>query len=181
MDFILVSADMKEKAQANAGAFANPNKLVVLIDEEKIERMATDEAFRNQYEGLIEKAASGLDQLKTSMESSGQSGNIYSYGMQIEDNGEISYFAVLRKSAEAQKERIEKQVAEKRAERKENARKAQKEAFEERLHPEETTVIKAGSIEELMQKISDYTFADKSNTVKTEQELTIGQSVDFKG
>lgn len=45
MDFILVSKDMKEQAKAMASSFANPNKMVVLIDEEKLERMATDEAF----------------------------------------------------------------------------------------------------------------------------------------
>lgn len=37
MDFILVSNDMKEMAKANAGSFANPHKMVVLIDEEKID------------------------------------------------------------------------------------------------------------------------------------------------
>lgn len=35
MDFILVSNDMKEIAKAQAGKYANPNKMVVLIDEEK--------------------------------------------------------------------------------------------------------------------------------------------------
>jgi hypothetical protein len=53
MDFILVSKDMKEMAKANAGSFANPNKMVVLIDEEKIERMAVDEQYRKQYESVI--------------------------------------------------------------------------------------------------------------------------------
>ena len=48
MDFILVSNDMKEMAKVNAGSFANPQKMVVLIDEEKIERMATDEQYRKQ-------------------------------------------------------------------------------------------------------------------------------------
>lgn len=40
MDFILVSKDQKANAQANAASYANGNKMVVLIDEEKIERMA---------------------------------------------------------------------------------------------------------------------------------------------
>ena len=185
MDFILVSKDMKDQAQANAGAFANPNKMVVLIDEDKIERMAEDEEFRNQYESLIEKAASSLSQLKTSMDNSGQSQDILGYGLELKDNGEISFFAVLRESAAAQKERIEKQVEEGRAEKKEAAKKAEKkaakEALEEKLRPEDTTVIRADSIEELMQKISDHTFADRSNAVQTSQELQVGQSIDFKG
>lgn len=35
MDFILVSKDMKETAKANAGQYANANKMVVLIEEEE--------------------------------------------------------------------------------------------------------------------------------------------------
>ncbi|MDE7266129.1 MAG: hypothetical protein K2N89_01530, partial [Lachnospiraceae bacterium] len=64
MDFILVSADQKEYAKANASKYGNSNKMVVLIDEEKIERMATDEKYRKQYESVIANAASGLTQLK---------------------------------------------------------------------------------------------------------------------
>ena len=75
MDFILVSADQKEAAKAQAGSFANPYKTVVLVDEEKIEKMAEDEVFRAQYEGIIRKpdqtesdyvtvTASSIDELK---------------------------------------------------------------------------------------------------------------------
>lgn len=46
MDFILVSEDQKEKARAQAGSYANASKMVVLIDEDKIERMAEDENYR---------------------------------------------------------------------------------------------------------------------------------------
>lgn len=181
MDFILVSKDMKDQAQANAGAFANPNKMVVLIDEDKIEQMAVDEKFRAQYEGLIEKAANNLSALKEKMDNSGQSSNILGYGLEVKDDGEIGFFAVLRKSAEAQKEHIEKVTEKHQAEKKAAAKKAAKEAFEESLKPEDTEVIRADSIEELLQKVGDYNFADRSNIVKTEQEMQIGQSIDFKG
>lgn len=53
MDFILVSKDQKANAQANAASYANAGKMVVLIDEEKVERMAADENYRKQYEGII--------------------------------------------------------------------------------------------------------------------------------
>ncbi|MBR1744064.1 MAG: hypothetical protein IJ733_19820, partial [Lachnospiraceae bacterium] len=55
-DFILVSKDMKSQVEQNASAYANPNKLVVLIDEEKIERMAADPSYRDKYEGIIAMA-----------------------------------------------------------------------------------------------------------------------------
>ena len=56
MDFILVSDDMIDQAKANSASFANPTKTVVLISEEKVEKMATDEEYRKQYEGIIKNA-----------------------------------------------------------------------------------------------------------------------------
>ena len=47
MDFILVEPKLKEQAEANAAAYASPNKTVVLIDSDKIERMAEDEEYRS--------------------------------------------------------------------------------------------------------------------------------------
>ena len=71
MDFILVSEDQKEKARAQAGSYANASKMVVLIDEDKIERMAEDENYRRQYEAIIANAGSGIAQMKSSLEASG--------------------------------------------------------------------------------------------------------------
>ena len=67
MNFILVSEDQKENAKANAAGYANSNNMVVLIDENKIERMASDENYRKQYEGIIANAASGISQLASSL------------------------------------------------------------------------------------------------------------------
>ena len=111
MDFILVSKDQKEQAQAQAGSYANASKMVVLIDEEKIERMAEDETYRKQYEGIIANAASGMSQLAKSISTTGA--KVKGFGMQVKDNGLVSFFAVLEKSSAAQKTRIEKKAAEK--------------------------------------------------------------------
>ena len=128
MDFILVSKDMKETAKANAGQYANANKMVVLIDEEKIERMAEDESYRKQYEGIIANASSQLATMQSRF-ANGQSG-VKAYGIQVNDGGNASFFAVVDKSLALQKKRIEKKQEENRAERK----KAQKEAYEKRLN-----------------------------------------------
>jgi hypothetical protein len=192
MDFILVSKDQKATAQANAASYANTSKMVVLIDEEKIERMATDENFRKQYEAIISNASSGLSQLKSSIQSAGLSGSVQGYGMQVNDGGLTSFFAVLKKSSEAQKERIEKKAEEKKAEKKEEAKKAEKEEKEEKLQKsrdkdadeiddEDTITITANSIEELMRKINDYVVTDKSDNVQTESEKLLGQNIDFRG
>lgn len=93
-DFILVSKDQKANAQANAAKYANNIKTVVLIDEEKIERMAMDESYRKKYEGILSGATAQLQQLKSSVEKSGA--DVKEYGMQVNDGGTTSFFAVLR-------------------------------------------------------------------------------------
>lgn len=192
MDFILVSSDMKEQAKAHAASFANPYKPVVLIDEEKIEKMATDENFRRQYEKIISNAGSGLSNLKSRLERSGA--NVKGYGMQVNDGGTMSFFAVLDKTNAQQRERIQKRTAAKKEERKAAEKKAEKKEREEKLQEklgaggssfwwekdEDAVVITGYSIEELMQKINDYTFAERSNYVQTKEEQMIGQHVDFR-
>ncbi len=195
MDFILVSDDMKEVAQAQAGNFANANHMVVLIDESKIERMAVDEAYRDKYEGVIAEATLKLPELQQSL---GTSGNVKAFGMQVNDKGIASYFAVLEKSSAAQKERIAK-TAEKKAEQRKEAKKQAAEAQEEhRLErakeerrtkqealqtrkQEDTITITASSLEELAQKVQDYNFEWMSNNVQTEDEKMIGQHIDYQG
>lgn len=204
-DFILVSEDQKQNAQANAAKYANSSKTVVLIDEDKIEKMATDENYRKKYENILSGASTQLQQLKTSMEKSGT--DVQGYGMQVNDGGTASFFAVLKKSSSDQKARIEKgaekKKAQKQAEKKATEKKAaEKKAEKKKEHSKlekskssssnktddidyaddtETVTITANSIEELMKKIEDYSYAQKSDNVQTSQEKMIGQHVDFRG
>lgn len=193
MDFILVSEDKKEQAKAQASSYANASKMVVLIDEDKVERMAEDENYRKKYEAIIANAASGISQLKSSLESSGA--NVKGFGMQVNDGGTATYFAVLEESSAAQRERIEKKAAEKKAAEKKAEKKHQKEKLEEaRSEKTEktdvsdktdtdsgTVTITASSVEELLQKIQDYMQLAKSDTVLTEAEKKVGQNIDFCG
>lgn len=190
MDFILVSRDMKDKAQAQAAGFANPHKMVVLIDEDKIERMATDETYRKKYEAIISGAANQMAAMKTKLQSTGA--NVQGFGMQVNDGGLTSFFAVLKKSSAAQAERIERKAEEKRAEKKEAKEKAVEKEKEERLeekHTErkhirdrdkETYTIEAETLEELAQKITDFMFLERANTVLTQAERKLGQNIDFQ-
>ena len=188
-DFILVSADQKANAHANAAKYANNVKTVVLIDEDKIEKMATDENYRKKYEGILSGATAQLAQLKTSIEKSGA--NVQGYGMQVNDGGTTSFFAVLKKSSADQKARLEKTAAKKKAEKKAAEKKAEKKKEQERLEKtkdskiddsddSDTITITAGSMDELMKKIEEYTFSDRSDSVQTESEKMMGQHVDFK-
>ncbi len=188
LDFILVSSAEKQRASAQAGSYANPNKMVVLIDEEKIERMATDENYRKQYEAIISNAASGLSQMSSKL-SQGTSANVKGYGMQVHKNGTVSYFAVIDKSLAAQRERIAEKAETKREERRASAKKAQKEQWEERLEKahgkkgaadEDTITVTASSVDELIMKINDALFNERSNYVMTEEEKMHGQNFDFR-
>ena len=189
-DFILVSKDMKDAAKAQAGKFANPNRMVVLIDEEKIERMAEDEEYRKQYEMIISSAGNKMAEIKEGLDKSGIS--VTAFGMQIDEGG-ASLFAVVNKSMVIQRERIAQRAQEKKAEKKLQEKKAARKKEQERLEEkkelkraeekeklkEEQIVVRANSVEELLTKLQDLQFEWKSNNILTEAESKIGQNFDF--
>ena len=131
MDFVLVSKDMKNYAKQNASSFGNASKMVVLIDEEKIEKMATDENYRAKYEGLIAKAQAQMPELKAIAE---KNSNIKGIGMQVNDNGTASFFAVMQKSSQDMSTKLaEKRAAKKEAQKAAEKKAAKKEAQQEQL------------------------------------------------
>ena len=187
MDFVLVSKDMKEQAKAQAGNYANPNRMVVLIDEEKIERMAEDENYRKQYESIIKNAATKLPELQSSLGKAAS--NVKTFGMKVNDNGTASYFAVVDKSLASQRDRIEKNAAKKKEAQKTAYKKAAKKAAEEKLdkkplegkeQDEDTVMVEATTIDELIEKINQALYGD-GNRVRTEEERALGQHIDFWG
>lgn len=192
MDFILVSTDQKEYAKANASKYGNASRMVVLIDEEKIERMAEDENYRKQYEAVISKAASGLSQLKQQLASRGM--NVKSCGIKVNDNGAASFFATMDKSFKAQRKKQQEKQAAKKAAKKAEEKKAQKEKQKERLEKSREDqkadevddddgefVFEADSIDELLEKIEngDYTTFRNDNVI-SEEEKQVGTNFDFK-
>ncbi len=195
LDFVLVSEDQKGAAQANAASYGNSNKMVVLINEEKLEKMAADESYRKKYEGIIamgQKQMSGLSQKMSEFST------VAGYGMDTGSDGTSSYFAVVKKANKLQQERIEEKRAEKKAagkaqekkaakaeqkerlEEKRAERKQERDALEEIWNPDEYEIIRADSVEELFKKVSDYTYQTLSDNVTTEAERMVGQSIDFK-
>ena len=195
MDFILVSKDKKAEArqrcQANAGRYANANRMVVLIDEEKIERMAVDEEYRKKYEAIIGGAKNQLSQLKDSL--GANASGVKTYGMQVNDGGNASFFAVIDKSMAAQRARIDKKAAERKAQEKEDRkaaaqkraekRKSEKEKEADRMDwdEEDVVTVTASSVEELIQKINQTISMGMSDYVRTEQESWVGGHLDFYG
>lgn len=186
LNFVLVSSDKKQEAEMLKGSFANSKNLTVLIDTDKIERMAEDDAFRAKYEGIISNAAFGLSQMKKQMGS--KAGQVKSYGMTFDKTGLPSFFAVIDKSLAAQRKRIEKKAEKKAEEKKQQAKKTEKEREQERLEErreagktdsEDTVTITADSVEELMRKIDEYYQQEAFGRVRTEAEKRIGAQVDY--
>lgn len=207
MDFVLVSEDKKESAQANADKYAKADRTVVLIDEAKIEKMAADENYRKKYEDIISGAKSQLNEMKTSLGSNESS--VKTFGIQVNDNGTASFFAVIDKSLAAQRKRIEKKAEEKKLAEEKAVEKAAEKRTDQltekkrtetegasdnadnnvdgsantdkanALKSSDTVTITASSIEELMKKINDTLYEDMSNYVETDAEKKVGKSIDF--
>ncbi|MCR5403896.1 MAG: DUF6033 family protein [Butyrivibrio sp.] len=87
--------------------------MVVLIDEEKLERMATDENFRKKYEGIIATSQAKMLQAKMGLLSSGAS--VKNFGMSVDGNGKENFFATVNKTTDLQKKRTGRKSAEKKA------------------------------------------------------------------
>lgn len=202
MEFIAVSSDMKERVKANAASYGNSNKMVVLIDDAKIEQMANDESFRKKYEGIIAMSQNQMAAAKNSLSSSGA--KIKNFGMSVNSDGSTSFFATLEKSSADQAKRIEKKRVEKKAEKtkekKAADKKAQKKHLEELKEKSKTNIsdkdseentsindgknyikLEASSMEELVNMVSKYAYGNLTDAVMTEEEQTIGQNIDFKG
>nr|MBQ8253203.1 hypothetical protein [Lachnospiraceae bacterium] len=175
MDFTLVSKDMIGMAKKMAPGMGNPNKMVVLIDEEKLEKMATDPKFRQEIEGKIMSARNQMPQLTQMMQ---KNSAISQVGMQFTKDNRVQFFAVVDKSFKDLNERIAEKRAQKKADVKAAEKKAAKteakekldEKLAEKLHGDDVhktderyEVIAADSIEELMQKVDDYMFLMRSD------------------
>ena len=196
LDFILVSKDQKEYAKANASRYSNPSRMVVLIDEEKIERMAEDEKFRSQYESIISQGANGLTQLKSKLANMGL--NVKSCGMNVYDNGATSFFATMDQSFKAQnktaQERLARKKAAKKAEEKKAARKAEEKKQQEKLEAgraekkeireeffesdeDGEVTFTADSIEDLISQIENADYLIRKD-IRSSFERQVGQRFD---
>ena len=82
--------------------------------------------IENSTRALLKMRRPALSQLKSQIESSGQSQNVVGYGMKVNDGGTASFFAVLKKSSADQKARIEKKAVEKKEAKKAEEKKAER-------------------------------------------------------
>ncbi len=153
MNFVLVANDSIDGAEKKAAMMPNSNKTVVLIDAEKIEKMAEDEEYRNKYEGIISNAQKELPELAKKL--SGMQ-SVQGFGMRIDDDGKASFFVVSKKNNDAINEKMAQKRADKKEQAKKDAKKAEKKKAEEKL---------AKQIEERRTKSSELEDDDESGDI----------------
>lgn len=180
MDFVLVDDDNKENAEAEAAKFARTGRTQVLINEEKLERMAEDEAYRKKYEGIITNAQLQLTQVQSKL--GDKVSDIKSFGIRVDDNGNASLFAVIDKSLAEQRERIEKKAEQKSEDKKKAEKKEQQERYEEYLagKNDDFTTVTSDTADGLLQKINNIYLEFRVDNIQTESEKMVGQNIDYK-
>ena len=157
-EFVLVADEKIGNAKKLMSNVQSDKELVVFISESELEAMAKDEAVRGKNEQFIADAIGKMPSVKQQLKEAGV--EVKSFGMEFNKDGTVSYFAVLDKFAEAQKDRIESQKEDKKEKK--------------------DTVVSASSIEELIKKIKDKAYEAKADSVMTEQEKMLGQHLDIK-
>ena len=175
VEFVLVDEANIATAKEQAANIQSNKSMIVLISEDEVEQMATDKNVREKNEKLITDAKTQMPDLLEQLKKSGT--DVKSFGMEFNEDGTASYFAVVDKSIAAQKERIENKVEEKRAEKKADAKEAA-----EKLNAtkkENLVTVSASNMNELLKKIQNVMYEAKADYIVTPQEKMVGQSFDL--
>lgn len=103
--------------------------------------------------------------------------------MSVDANGKATFFATVEKAAKkkAEKKAAEKKAAQKKAEKAKDQKLAEKKTAEKKADEKEYVQITAGSMEELIDKVSSYAYDNSERNVLTESEKSVGQKFDFRG
>jgi len=205
-EFILVDDDQINSAQSMAASFANKDKLVVLINESKLEKMAEDSNYLNEIESKIQMANTKLPDMQAMMQNDS---SVKGIGLQFGNDGTSKFFAIVDKNNKSFNEMVEK-IREKRKqkkteEEKKAKRKEEEEEWEEKLEEikqarkeslevlsnkdedvfglierGEAKLITADTLEGLYQKVKEYHMEEYGNSIFSPREMAVGSRFDFK-
>lgn len=168
------------KALAKSGT----KEISVIFSNAELERMAGDEKYaKEKLQGMEQavKMSEEIDRQFGFQSAFGQNGmsdvGINKISFVFQEDGTMTIFAELEKSSAKQRERIEKSQEKKHAQKSEEDRKAKKEIqnYANTSTDAKYTTIEAGSMEELLQKIS----AVDWNAIKPEKISEAGRKFDF--
>lgn len=179
MDFMVADFDKGDNAKDILSR--GTKEVSVIFSSSEFEKMASDEKYEKEYMERVQGALRMSEQINREFgftsafgEKSGSS-EINRIGISFNSDGTTSFFAELEKSSARQREHIEKAREEKRAARKEQ----EKERLENRYLREDAgvkrTVIQAGSMEELLEKIRSVDW----DSVRAENRPQSGGRFDF--
>ena len=163
IDFFVANCESDE--EMNRYFAMGTKKYSCVISSDLIEKMATDEAAREKYEGIIANAGEQIEEMKAeAKEELGEEAaeQIEFVGFKVNDNGVVEYFAKLREDnnayyAKLKEERAEAKEAEKKAEEKRNDKLAEEklEGKEDKLHKNDNLWFTADSKEGLLAAIRE--------------------------
>lgn len=157
IDFIVANYETDEEADAYLSK--GTKEFSVLIDPEELEKMANDEEVKKKNLGIIDGAKEQLTDMKDQL--GDKKDEVTRFGVSIDKNGKVSFFAELETLSEKQKERIE-------------ASKEEKGGYI-RSGRVKRTKVTASSSEELLDKINKVDWSK----IKEERQEENKNRVDF--
>lgn len=183
MDFMVADFDKGDNAKEILSH--GTKEVSVIFSSSELEKMASDEKYEQEYMNRVQGALRMSEQINREFgfmsafgEKSGNS-EISKIGISFNSDGTTSYFAELEKSSAKQRERIEAARENKRAAKKEQEKKAEREKLENRYLWEDTGIkrmtVQADGVEELLEKIKGVDW----DSVKTEKQPQSGGRFDF--
>lgn len=174
MDFIVADYDSEEEAASYLSR--GTKEYSVLIDNEELERMASDDSVKEQNMKLLDDAVGQLADLKDQL--GDKKDEVAHMGVSIGKNGEMTFFAELEKAGERQKDFVDKMIADKKeAAKDEEAKEADAQLKEKYPYASsKKTTVYADSAKELLEKINNVDW----DSIKEETTAeTTGTKFDF--
>lgn len=176
MDFMVAEYETEEEASEYLSR--GTKEFSVLIDPETLEEMASDEEVKEKYLNVLEESKAALKDMVEELDDEDKE-QVTRVGITIGRDGSVSYFAELEQAGAKQKERIEKTKEAKAEEAKKTEKKEKAEKQEELLKSQrekrKKTMVKADSVEELLEKIK----AVDWSRVEAEEVKNAGGKIDF--
>ncbi len=183
MDFMVADFDKGDNAKEILSR--GTKEVSVVFSSSELEKMASDEKYEKEYMDRVQGALRMSEQINREFgftsafgEKSGN-GEISKIGISFNSGGTTSFFAELEKSSARQREHIKEAWEEKRAAKKEQEKKAEKEKLEGRYLREDTgvkrTIVQADSMDELLEKIRGVDW----DSIKAENRPQSGGRFDY--
>lgn len=172
-DFFVGNSTDNLKALAKSGT----KEFSIIFSNEELEKMADDADYAKEKLQSMEQAVKMSEQISKQFGHGKGEAEITKIGIVFNEDGTTSFFAELEKSSAKQREHLEKSIENRRAAKKEEAKKAEKRfgSYAKSNPDTKRTSVEANSIEELLKKIRGIDW----NTVKAEKVPEQGGRYDF--